>query len=72
VSAAPDGAVVGAMFVEVSLPAAQPTAIRSAATLQIADEKRAYTISDRATYLAWRDKIDLVPLVEGDALKIEV
>src|SRR5437867_12304387 len=39
-----------------------------AATLQMADQKRAYTISDRATYLAWRDKVQLVPQVEGDSL----
>jgi tungstate transport system substrate-binding protein len=38
------------------------------ATLQLADEKRAYTLTDRATYLAWRDKLELVPLVEGDSL----
>ncbi|MGH7530606.1 MAG: substrate-binding domain-containing protein [Gemmatimonadales bacterium] len=37
-----------------------------AATLQIADQKAAYTLTDRATYLAWRDKLRLVPLVEGD------
>ena len=36
-------------------------------TIQMADEKRAYTISDRATYLAWKDKLHLVPLVEGDS-----
>ena len=39
-----------------------------AATLQMADEKRAYTITDRATYLAWRDRLQLLPLVEGDPL----
>ena len=42
-----------------------------AATLQMADEKRAYTISDRGTYLAWKSKLELVPLVplvEGDSL----
>ncbi|HVH67555.1 MAG TPA: substrate-binding domain-containing protein [Gemmatimonadales bacterium] len=38
------------------------------ATLQLADEKRAYTLTDRATYLAWRDKLQLVPIVEGDEL----
>ena len=43
-----------------------------AATLQMADEKRAYTISDRATYLAWRDKIELIPVVEGDPLLYNV
>ncbi len=36
------------------------------ATLQLAGEKGAYTLTDRATYLAWRDKIRLVPMVEGD------
>ena len=34
------------------------------ATLQVADEKRAYTISDRGTYLAYKGKIDLEILVE--------
>src|SRR5439155_1132380 len=43
-----------------------------AATLQLADQKRAYTISDRATYLAWRDKVQLVPQVEGDSLLYNV
>jgi len=43
-----------------------------AATLQMADQKRAYTITDRATYLAWRDKLQLVPVVEGDALLYNV
>jgi len=43
-----------------------------AATLQMADQKRAYTISDRATYLAWRDKVQLVPQVEGDSLLYNV
>jgi len=42
------------------------------ATLQIADEKHAYTISDRATYLAWRDKLQLVPMVQGDTLLYNV
>jgi tungstate transport system substrate-binding protein len=43
-----------------------------AATLQMADEMRAYTITDRATYLAWRAKLELVPLVEGDTLLYNV
>ena len=43
-----------------------------AATLQMADEKHAYTISDRGTYLAWRSKLELVPLVEGDSLLYNV
>lgn len=39
-----------------------------AATLQMADEKHAYTITDRGTFLAWQSKLELVPLVEGDTL----
>ena len=37
------------------------------AVLRIADEKRAYTLSDRGTLIAYGDKISLVPLVEGDS-----
>jgi len=43
-----------------------------AATLQMADQKHAYTLTDRATYLAWRDRLQLVPLVEGDTLLYNV
>ena len=38
------------------------------AVLQIADEKKAYTIADRGTYLAFMEKISLVVLCEGDPL----
>lgn len=41
-------------------------------TLQMADQKRAYTLTDRATYLVWRDKVQLVPVVEGDSLLYNV
>ncbi|PYO73955.1 MAG: tungsten ABC transporter substrate-binding protein, partial [Gemmatimonadetes bacterium] len=30
------------------------------------------TLTDRATYLAWRDKLQLVPMVEGDSLLYNV
>src|SRR2546428_11306381 len=43
-----------------------------AAALQMADQKRAYTISDRATYLAWRGQLQLMPEVEGDSLLYNV
>ncbi len=36
------------------------------AVLKIADEKQAYTLSDRGTYISFRDKIDLLVLFEGD------
>ncbi|MGH7569506.1 MAG: substrate-binding domain-containing protein, partial [Gemmatimonadales bacterium] len=41
-------------------------------TLQMADEKRAYTLTDRATYLVWRDRVQLVPVVEGDPILYNV
>ncbi|KPU46114.1 PBP superfamily domain protein [Oxobacter pfennigii] len=37
------------------------------AVIQMADEKKAYTIADRATYLAMRDDVDLGIIVEGDS-----
>jgi tungstate transport system substrate-binding protein len=43
-----------------------------AATLQMADQKRAYTITDRPTFLVWQSKLQLVPLVEGDTLLYNV
>src|SRR5438132_5862254 len=42
------------------------------AALQLADEKQAYILTDRSTYFAWRDKLQLVPLVEGDSLLYNV
>lgn len=41
-------------------------------TLQIADQRNAYTMSDRATYLANQGKLALRPLVEGDARLLNV
>ena len=51
-------------------PAALPreeTGQGMGATLTIASERRAYTLTDRATYLALREALDLAVLVEGDA-----
>src|SRR6266566_3019356 len=31
-----------------------------------------YSLTDRATYLAWRDRLQLVPMVEGDPLLYNV
>jgi tungstate transport system substrate-binding protein len=42
------------------------------ATLQIANQKEAYTLSDRGTYLAQSKNLDLVVLVEGDPLLLNV
>ncbi|MBT5877380.1 MAG: tungsten ABC transporter substrate-binding protein [Candidatus Latescibacteria bacterium] len=38
------------------------------ATLRIADEKQAYCLVDRGTYLALKEKVDLEILVEGDPI----
>lgn len=37
-----------------------------AATLQVASQRRAYTITDRATYLAQRENLDLEVLYQGE------
>jgi tungstate transport system substrate-binding protein len=41
-------------------------------TLSIANERQAYTISDRGTYLALKDRLDLPILVEGDRVLLNV
>jgi tungstate transport system substrate-binding protein len=42
------------------------------ATLTIASEKMAYTLTDRATYLANKDNLDLEILVEGDPALLNI
>jgi tungstate transport system substrate-binding protein len=44
----------------------QETGQGMGATLRIADQKRAYTVSDRGTYLSTGDSTDLDVLVEGE------
>jgi tungstate transport system substrate-binding protein len=57
-------------------PAKQPWYILAGqgmgATLSIAGEKAAYTISDRATYLAFQSKIQLQILVEKDPVLLNI
>ncbi len=57
-------------------PAGQPWYLESGqgmgATLTIASEKGAYTLTDRATYLANRKALQLEILVEGDKLLLNV
>lgn len=38
------------------------------ATLLVAEQRQTYTLTDRATYLAFRSRLSLVPLVEGDPI----
>src|SRR2546428_13631542 len=42
------------------------------ATLGLADDRRAYTLTDRATYLAFSKRVALKPLVEGDTALFNV
>jgi tungstate transport system substrate-binding protein len=57
-------------------PKSQPGYVESGTgmgqTLTIADQRRAYTISDRATYLAYTGKIDLPVDVERDPALLNV
>ncbi|MGC9107770.1 MAG: substrate-binding domain-containing protein [Infirmifilum sp.] len=41
-------------------------------TLMVADQLNGYTLSDRSTYLAFKDKIHLVILNEGDPLYLNI
>jgi tungstate transport system substrate-binding protein len=36
------------------------------ATLLVAEQRQTYTLTDRATYLAFKNKLTLVPLIQGD------
>src|SRR5204863_5896888 len=42
------------------------------ATLGIADDRKAYTLTDRATLLAFSKRVDLKPMVEGDRLLLNI
>ncbi len=42
------------------------------ATLTIASEKQAYTITDRGTFLAFKKRVQLVPLVERDRILLNI
>lgn len=49
-----------------SLPRREETGQGMGATLLIADSRKTYTLTDRGTYLAFKDRLSLVPLVQGD------
>jgi tungstate transport system substrate-binding protein len=48
-----------------SIPRREETGQGMGATLLVADARQTYTLTDRGTYLAFKDKVTLVPLVEG-------
>jgi tungstate transport system substrate-binding protein len=49
-----------------SLARREETGQGMGATLLIAEERQTYTLTDRATYLAFKDRLTLVPVVQGD------
>jgi tungstate transport system substrate-binding protein len=49
-----------------SLPRREETGQGMGATLLVAEARQTYTLTDRGTYLAFKDRLSLVPLVEGD------
>lgn len=48
-----------------SMPRREETGQGMGATLLVAEERRTYTLTDRATFLAFRDRLSLVPIVQG-------
>jgi tungstate transport system substrate-binding protein len=51
-----------------SIPRREETGQGMGATLLVADARQTYTLTDRGTYLAFKDRLTLVPLVEGDTV----
>lgn len=51
-----------------SLARREETGQGMGATLLIAEQRQTYTLTDRGTYLAFRDRLTLAPLVEGDPM----
>jgi tungstate transport system substrate-binding protein len=50
-----------------SMPRREETGQGMGATLLVADARNTYTLTDRGTYLAFKDRLTLVPLIEGDS-----
>jgi tungstate transport system substrate-binding protein len=55
-----------------SLPRREETGQGMGATLLVAEARQTYTLTDRGTYLAFKDKLTLVPLVEGDPALLNI
>jgi tungstate transport system substrate-binding protein len=50
----------------------QPTGLGMGQTLNVASEKNGYTLTDRATYLAFKKNLALIILKEGDPILLNV
>jgi tungstate transport system substrate-binding protein len=49
-----------------SMPRREETGQGMGATLLVAEQRQTYTLTDRATYLAFKDRLTLIPMIEGD------
>jgi tungstate transport system substrate-binding protein len=49
-----------------SMPRREETGQGMGPTLLVADARQTYTLTDRGTYLAFKERLTLVPLIEGD------
>ena len=49
-----------------TIPKREETGQGMGNTLMVADARQTYTLTDRGTWLAFKDKLSLVPLVQGD------
>lgn len=54
------------------IPRREETGQGMGATLLVAHERQTYTLTDRGTYLAFKDRIGLVPVREGDRTLLNV
>ena len=50
----------------------QQTGLGMGQTVNVANEKRAYTLADRGTFLALKKRVDLPILAEGDAILLNI
>lgn len=55
-----------------ALPRREETGQGMGATLLVADARQTYTLTDRGTYLAFKDKLSLVPVLEGNPSLLNV
>lgn len=55
-----------------TMPRREETGQGMGATLLIAEQRQSYTLTDRATYLAFQDRLTLVPVVEGDPTLLNI
>ena len=56
----------------VTVPGRDATGQGMGATLLVADQRRAYTLTDRATFLAFKSRVELIPVLEKDPRLLNV